>query len=354
MNKDKNILKYRDYELEDFLADEFFISWAKNPTGEGGHFWEKWIAENPYKREMVMEAASVIRSLTYEDKPQLSDSAYLDIFENVLRSDPRIENEEEAVQEKFSWRSWFGFQKVAAAVLFTFCAWVVIQVYIVRPEEATDMPQVSWEISENPSGVRSTLNMGDGSIINLNASSKLYFPEHFSDSIRLVKLEGEAFFDIKKDGRPFIVELGSTLVEVMGTTFNVRSPKNGELAVALISGKVKVKDEAGNQVILKPSEMLSVRENGDRSVTSFDPLEVTGWREKVLVFRKSDKDEIIRKIGDWYGVEVHCDPRLKHTWAYSGEYKNESLENVLKGIKRTLGIEYEINGKQVRLKARGR
>ncbi|AWW29048.1 anti-sigma factor [Echinicola strongylocentroti] len=349
MNKDKNILKYRDYELEDFLADEFFISWAKNPDGEGGHFWEKWIAENAIKREMVLEAASMVRSLTYEKRPQLSDSAYLEIFENVLRSDPRLENEDLSQQQRSSWRSWFGLHKVAAALVFAFCIWVVVQVYIVEPQAVEAVQEVAWEISENPPGVRSTLKMGDGSTISLNASSKLSFPEHFSDSMRMVKLEGEAFFDIKKDGRPFIVELGNTQVEVMGTTFNVRNPLDGDLAVALISGKVKVKDEIGNQVILKPSEMLSVQPNGELSLTSFDPLEVTGWKNKVLVFRKSDRAEIIQKISDWYGVDVTCDPHISRSWAYSGEYKNESLENVLEGIKRTLGINYEIDGKQVKL-----
>ncbi|QDH80792.1 DUF4974 domain-containing protein [Echinicola soli] len=349
MNKDKNILKYRDYELEDFLADEFFISWAKNPDGEGGHFWEKWIAENAIKREMVMEAASMVRSLTYKKRPQLSDRAYLDIFENVLRSDPRSENEDRPQQEKSSWRSWFGIQKIAAVLMFAFCSWVVVQVYIIDPQKEEIITEVAWEISENPPGIRSTLRMGDGSMISLNANSKLSFPEHFSDSIRLVRLEGEGFFDIEEDGRPFIVELGSRQVEVMGTTFNVRNPMNGELSVALISGKVKVKDEVGNQVILKPTEMLSIHQNGKLSLTSFDSLEVTGWKDKVLVFRKSDKEEIIQKISDWYGVEVTCDPRIKRSWAYSGEYKNESLENVLKGIKRTLGIDYKMEGKQVKL-----
>ncbi|AGA79993.1 FecR family protein [Echinicola vietnamensis] len=352
MKRDKNILKYRDYELEDFLGDTFFIAWAKDPKGDGEHFWEKWIAENPGKRQMVMEAASLIRSVGYQNRPQLSDSAYLEIFENVLRTEPRKESKDRLPKEKTDWRTWLGIQKVAAAVLFAFCAWAVTQVYVISPETEEDPLPVLWEISENPAGVRSTLNMGDGSTISLNASSKLSFPEHFSDTVRLVKLEGEAFFDIEEDGRPFIVDLGNTMVEVMGTTFNVRNPKNGELAVALISGKVKVKDDAGNQVILNPSEMLRFHQNGDRSLTSFDPLEVTGWKNKVLVFRKADKDEIIRKIRDWYGVEVSCDPRIDHSWAYSGEYKNESLENVLKGIKRALGIEYEVKGKQVIIKPR--
>lgn len=349
MDKEKNILKYKDYDLEDFLGDEYFISWVKNPNGENNHFWDKWIAENGEKSEMVMQAVTIIRSLTYDNKPKLSDKSYLDIFENILKSEPRLEKTATKKTEnpKSIWKSLFGFQKVAAAILLIFCAWVIIDIYW-TDEEVSPVTE-KWEVRENPAGVKSTIKMGDGSIVKLNANSKLSFLEKFSDSLRMVKLEGEAFFDIEKDGRPFIVDLGNTNVEVMGTTFNVKKNEDGSLSVALLTGKVKVKDRTGNQVILHPSEMLEISTEGKLSIIPFDALEITGWKDKVLVFKNNNKREIIQKISDWYGVEVECDQSIKETWAYSGEYHNESLENVLEGIKRTLNIDYNISGKKVKL-----
>jgi len=354
MDKEFNILKYSDYDLDDFLADEFFISWAKNPDGKEGHFWGKWIAENPDHRETVMVAASIIRSLGLEKRPTLSDKAYLEIFENVLRYESFSEPTHPLTKEKNAWLKWFKFHKVAATLLFAFCAWAVIQVYINDSPEELPAPPVQWNVRENSAGFRSSLKLNDGSIITLNSNSKLTFPEQFSDTLRLVKLEGEAFFDIKENGSPFIVELGGTNVEVLGTTFNVRYPMNGELSVALVSGKVKVKDESGNQVILKPSEMLKIHQNGELSLTSFDPMEVVGWKDKLLVFRKSGKQEIIQKISSWYGVTVTCECQKQESWAYTGEYQDESLPNVLEGIKRALDIDYEISGKQVTLSTRKR
>ncbi|WP_186755160.1 FecR family protein [Echinicola salinicaeni] len=349
MDKEKNILKYKDYKLEDFLGDEYFISWVKNPKGNNNHFWDKWIAENGDKSDMVIQAASIIRSMSYEHKPSLSDKAYLEIFENVLKSEPRIDHKEKNKRQnnRSIWRSLFGLQKVAAAILLIFCAWVIIDIYWVE-EEQVPVP-IKWEVRENPPGIKSTIKMGDGSVVNLNANSKLSFMEKFSDSLRMVKLEGEAFFDVEKEDRPFIVDLGESQIEVMGTTFNVKNTHVGNVSVALVSGKVKVKDESGNQVILHPSEMLEINEKGKLTIATFDVREITAWKDKLLIFKNSNKSEVIQKISDWYGVVVDADEGIKDNWAYSGEYHNESLENVLEGIKRTLNIGYKISGKKVQL-----
>ncbi|UCS91733.1 FecR domain-containing protein [Echinicola marina] len=349
MDKGNNIFKYKDYKLEDFLADEYFIFWVKNPKGNNNHFWDKWIAENGDKSDMVMQAASIIRSMSYEDKPSLSDKAYLEIFENVLKSEPRLDQKDKNKEQnnRSIWKTLFGLQKVAAAILLIFCAWVIIDIYLVEDKK---MPvPIKWEVRENPPGIKSTIKMGDGSIVNLNANSKLSFMEKFSDSLRMVKLEGEAFFDVEKEARPFIVDLGESQIEVMGTTFNVKNNKVGNVSVALVSGKVKVKDQSGNQVILHPSEMLEINNRGKLSIVSFDAREITAWKDKILIFKNSNKTEVIQRISNWYGVEIEANEGIKDNWAYSGEYHNESLENVLEGIKRTLNINYNISGKKVKL-----
>ena len=56
-------MRYKDYELVDFLVDEFFILWVKNPDKNTQHFWEKWLIEHPEKRDTVFKAISIIRSV---------------------------------------------------------------------------------------------------------------------------------------------------------------------------------------------------------------------------------------------------------------------------------------------------
>lgn len=80
-------MRYKDFELVDFLADEFFILWVKNPDKNTQHFWEKWLTEHPEKRDIVYKAISIIRAVGYEEGENMSDSSYIDIFENVVNAD---------------------------------------------------------------------------------------------------------------------------------------------------------------------------------------------------------------------------------------------------------------------------
>src|SRR5690606_2263632 len=136
------------------------------------------------------------------------------------------------------------------------------------------------------------VTLSDGTRIYLNAESEINYASIFSDSLRLVTLKGEAFFEVAHDERPFVVEIDQTRVRVLGTSFNVNQGGNGALKVALVSGKVSIGDRQGNHVELKPSEMMVREENGRIHKTTFDPLEVLGWKDKVLVFKKSSLPEV--------------------------------------------------------------
>jgi transmembrane sensor len=67
-------MKFKDYDIEHFLTDEFFIQWVKNPNENNQHFWEKWISEHPEKRRVVQQAASVIRSIQSDQNTGISDA----------------------------------------------------------------------------------------------------------------------------------------------------------------------------------------------------------------------------------------------------------------------------------------
>jgi len=189
--------------------------------------------------------------------------------------------------------------------------------------------------------------LSDGTKIYLNAESEIRYASEFSDSLRLVSLKGEAFFEVQKESRPFVVETQGTKIHVLGTSFNVNQRKNGALTVALVSGKVSINDQQGNQMHLEPSEMMVKEKDGNIHKTTFDPLEITGWKDKVLVFKRSSLPEVKNKVENWFGVKVQLDGQIDPNWSYSGIYKDETLENVLRGIFLTSGSSYQIEDKNV-------
>ncbi|WP_162340724.1 FecR family protein [Cyclobacterium salsum] len=337
-------MKYTEYDTIDFLSDEFFIQWVKNPDKNTRHFWEKWVQQHPEKRDMVLEAASIIRSVRYANSPELSDEMYVDVFETIVKA-----GNQSCRKESKSWFTFYPLKNIAAIFLFGFCGWMVhfhmiVGVQPVIPAETEEITVLRTV----PPGKRSIITLADSSRVFLNSGSEMEYPKAFSQGDRWVRLKGEAFFEVKKNGFSFSVFAKNTEIKVLGTSFNVKE-ENEDLSIALVSGKVQVNDQKGNQVRLNPAEMLAIKEDGKFSKTSFDSLEVTGWKDRILVFRSASFREVKRKIENWYGVEVSSNGKVSREWKYSGIYKEETLENVLRGIFITSGMQYHIENRKVTL-----
>ncbi|MEK6552667.1 MAG: FecR domain-containing protein, partial [Bacteroidota bacterium] len=121
---------------------------------------------------------------------------------------------------------------------------------------------ISWNEKQTVMGEKYFATLSDGTIITLNADSKLKYPARFTNGTREIYLEGEAFFEVKQDtSRPFIVHSGNISTTVLGTKFNVSAfPNEKNIAVSLVEGSVKVsKEESGtieNIVLLQPDQQL--------------------------------------------------------------------------------------------------
>lgn len=338
-------MKYTEYDIDDFLTDEFFIQWVKQPNENNRHFWEKWLEQHPEKREVVMQAVSIISSVHYQDKPVMDDRLYVEVFENILKAEKDAKS---LPSNKQVWNFNFPWRGMAASLLMLFCLGMVYQLLWVP--QLGDGPVKSEPIfisKSNPAGKKSIVTLMDGTKIYLNAESEISYASAFSDSLRLVSLKGEAFFEVEQEERPFVVEIGQTKVRVLGTSFNVNQSNNGALTVALVTGKVSIDYRQGNQLELEPSEMMVKEKNGHIHKTTFDPLEVTGWKDKVLVFKSNSLLEVKKKLEVWFGVEVQLNGHNDPKWSYSGIYKDETLENVLRGIFLTSGLNYHIEDKNV-------
>lgn len=336
-------MKYTEYDIDDFLTDEFFIQWVKQPNENNRHFWEKWLEQHPEKRDVVMQAVSIISSVHYQEKPVMGDRLYVEVFENILKAEKEIKSS----SNNRHWHFNFPWRGMAASFLILFCLGMAYQLlWGLQAGERLKHAQMLISKS-NPAGQKSILSLSDGSKIYLNAESEISYVSEFSDSLRLVSLKGEAFFEVQRESRPFVVEIDDTRIEVLGTSFNVNHNSNGSLTVALVTGKVSIGDQQGNQMYLEPSEMMVREKNGNLHKTSFDPLEVIGWKDKILVFKKNSLLEVKHKIENWFGVEVELKGQIDTSWSYSGTYKDETLENVLRGIFLTSGSSYTIEDKKV-------
>lgn len=94
------------------------------------------------------------------------------------------------------------------------------------------------------------LRLSDGTRVWVNENTQIEYPEHFSSTERIIKLKGEAFFEVARDTtRPFIISSGNIKTTVLGTSFNVKAYR--QIAeVNVRTGKVKVESKQ-NSVFLE-------------------------------------------------------------------------------------------------------
>lgn len=246
--------------------------------------------------------------------------------------------------------------KVAAVLLLPLCLLGAMMLYASRPLTTT----VAYTTVETTPGVKKTIHLPDGSIIKLNADSRVIFAELFDASTREITLQGEAFFDVAKDSlRPFIVHTGDISTQALGTSFNIDyTLHDSTITVSLVTGVVSVKkrDEGQLQQLsrLMPGMQLTYdKASQQHLITSFDRDEIMGWTQRVLQFNRADRDQVVKKLENWYGVKIELDTSgtdLK-PWNYTGEYHNESLDKVLEGIGFVEGFTYERTDKKVKIKS---
>ncbi|MNY13250.1 fec operon regulator FecR [compost metagenome] len=166
-----------------------------------------------------------------------------------------------------------------------------------------------------PVGRQYQLMMPDGTKVWLNAASSLSFPSSFpSKGQRIVKLSGEAYFEVAKDkSKPFIVQSNTQKVEVLGTHFNINSNYTA-IRTTLLEGSVMVYPlsslngadglpltEPG--VLLKPGEQ-AVQKSGRIEVLSADMDQAIAWKEGWFYFKSASLPEVLNEAAKWYDLKI--------------------------------------------------
>ena len=241
------------------------------------------------------------------------------------------------------------FFKIAAAIALLITCTLVY--FNLDKAEEPQQEIVYKEIEKsNPSGQKSRVYLPDGSIVNLNSDSRLRYTEGFHNG-RIVYLEGEAFFDVKKDSlRAFTVHSGRLSTTALGTSFNINAFGDDE-EVVLVTGKVSVKDAtSSNELLLDPGEKVLVKARDTTFKKEIaDIASHTYWKDGILYFDKVSMPNVIRALERWYGVTIIVEGKVPSDKCTGLFKKNEYLTNVLNILSHSVAFEYQLNDKEVKL-----
>ncbi|HEY4786981.1 MAG TPA: FecR domain-containing protein [Bacteroidales bacterium] len=249
--------------------------------------------------------------------------------------------------------------KVAAVLLLLISITLVIQTLPFKrghkQEVALKATLPSSVTSIAQPGERLNIVLSDGSHVVLKAGSKLESPERFEGLLRNIKLNGEAFFRVKPDKtHPFVVSTDKFTVKVLGTSFNVYSYNNENLArVTVETGRVEVffnhdNTDESEDFILRPGDQIELNKTtGESKIKHIDVSQCKSWTENELNFERTPLPEVIKRIENCYGVTIALNFKNATKTEITGKYKNESLAGILQLLTFSTNTTYSIQGTKV-------
>jgi len=225
-------------------------------------------------------------------------------------------------------------------------------------------------------GSRTHLTLPDGTLVWLNAGSRLTYGKNYDSMRREVTLTGEAFFEVAKNNqKPFLIHTDRVDIQVLGTSFNVKSyPSDKTTETTLIHGSIEVSIKArpSEKIILKPNQKLVVgndpglvqvaNQRREVAANKGEPLvsirqptyeQATGaiietsWVDNKLTFREESFGDVARQMERWYGITIRfTDPALEEM-GFTGSFKEETIQQALDALRLTASFSYRIDGNQI-------
>ncbi len=200
--------------------------------------------------------------------------------------------------------------------------------------------RVHTERINSPAGTHLTAQLPDGSKVFLNADAQITYHPYWWKISRSVRLEGEAFFEVKK-GKKFSVISETGITEVLGTSFNIFA-RNKKYEVTCVTGKVKVSSTKTKQsVIIKPKQKVSVSPKGELKVkNNVDVNNTKAWISNKFVFTSTPLKQVFEEIERQYNIKIILAQKLELEYTGSFE-KKKSVEETLQLICRPFNLKIE-------------
>ena len=219
--------------------------------------------------------------------------------------------------------------------------------------------EVTFNYLTVPRGGQFQIELSDGSLVWLNADTKLKYPVAFkSGDTRTVELlYGEAYFKVSPstshNGNAFKVLTKLQEVEVLGTAFNIKAYSDEQsIYTTLVEGKVRILLDGTSQR-LSPSEQIALNldtKQVTKSVVNVDYH--IAWINGYFNFKDRSLKDIMKVLSRWYDVDIVFKSKTLEEVTFSGLLsKTQNIEDILNGIQNTKFINaYEINNKTITIK----
>lgn len=199
------------------------------------------------------------------------------------------------------------------------------------------------------------VSLPDGSLVTLNAGSVIKYPKSFKGNTRIVKLDGEGFFDVVSNPiKPFSVEATEIIVKVLGTSFNIDVFGNKNIVTVIVDeGKVAIYDKSGadlSGVLLKGDKAVINSQTGTITKSKNDDPNFNSYKTGYIVFENTPLDQVANTLSKAYNVNINIERQEVYHSRITVTFTNKDLDYVLRTIEETLDLEIEKNNREIIIK----
>jgi transmembrane sensor len=230
----------------------------------------------------------------------------------------------------------------AAATLLLLIAFAAM--YFIFPPH-TSVPDIVWQqVTASPRELR-TIHLPDGSTLTVFPGSTISYNNLYNDKVREVQLRGRAYFNVASvAGKPFSVTTGKYTTEVLGTSFEIfDQPQREELAVVVVSGKVRLLNEHKEKLSdLQPDQQMVIR-TGDAqfSIAPVAAKTLVSWTSGRLSYDQALLADVCRDLENWYGTRISIQRTTLGQKRITAGFEGMPLSAVMNILSQTAGFTYK-------------
>ena len=341
---------------------------------EYDEFFEK-IASGAYDQLIKDQIGNEFDTLDLNEEAGLPPQIAQEIIRNIKISERNTEEILPSVSfYKHRWLRWVA----AASVVLVLATGYFFYNKINDPLSVSNFPLTIPEdqmLKKVSADKVINVVLADGSKVELQPNSTIYYSKEFAAKKREVILEGEAFFKVTKDpSKPFLVYYHNIVTKVLGTSFTIRTlAKTGNLEVAVKTGKVQVFEnekfvqvgKTAKAVIITPNQKViynTANENFEQTIvenpTPIALVETTDEKNSSskngnFVYNRHKLMDVFKELSVQYGIEIIPENENFNNCLFTGDLNSQDLFTKLKIICLTVNANYETIGTQIIIKGKG-
>ena len=348
-----------DPESKKDISELIIRMLTNEATSEECVMLDEWIRKSEENKQYFLHFRNIWMASSMVVK--IDSSGTIKALETInqkissTRSDENKTRENRVITEKR--RSLPGYFKIASLWILLFGLGAVFSMLFIKPPGILNLNSIVSVVA--PRGSKAMSVLPDGTVVWLNAGSKIEYEIPDYEPVREIRLEGEAFFNVSKDPEhPFTVNAGEMVIKAYGTQFNVKAyPEEKEVETTLVEGSVSVEitNNPSNKTMLKPNDQaIYYKPSSQRSenflvTKGIDPSLYTLWLNDRLQIKGETLEDLAVILERKYDVTIQFDDNMLRDLRFTGIIENETIEQILELIKISSNVDYRIDGRKVLL-----